>query len=398
MTLVPNNFNYTEVLAKAGNYIESEGYKGFDPYDTLNSWVPFHWLGKWGRPIATQIQKRNPINIRPVIGVKKDYNPKGIGLLLHSYSIQYQSNPSEEIKGKLDFLFNWLVENPTKGFKGYCWGYNFDWASPKKLVKAFSPTIVVSGFIAKGIYAYYKATGNEKAVEILKEIGVFVLNELEVTEDKSGICFSYSTVEKDCCYNASMLGSELFAMLYLLTNEKRYLDLVIKSADFVVDKQKDSGLWNYSVDLETGKERKQVDFHQGYVIDNLAQVINYVPSLKERYLPHIKKGLTYYRENQFLSNGQSLYRIPSKWPVEIHNQAQGIISFSRLQLLEPEYLDFAKKIANYTLQNMFSSRGYFFYKKYPMLTIKTPFMRWSQAWMFLALNELELAIKKASNK
>lgn len=371
-------------------YIEKEEYKGYDPYDTLTSWVPFGWLGKWGKPIGIQIQKRNPINIRSLIGIKKDYNPKAIGLLLHSYSLMYQKEPKEETKTKIDFLFNWLLENRTEGFKHHCWGYNFDWASSEKLLKAFSPTIVVSVFIAKGMIAYYEALKDSKALEVLKSIGNFIQDDLDVSEDESGICFSYSTIETDCCYNASMLGSELYAFLYRETKEENYKDLAIRSTNFVVDKQKEDGKWNYSIKLNSGKERTQVDFHQGYVVDSLANVMKYIPEVAEQYMPSLKKGLDYYQSNQFLSNGQSLYRVPSKWPVEIHNQAQGIITFARWSHLDENYLDLSKNVADYTIKNMLSPKGYFYYKKYPWVTIKTPFMRWSEAWMLLALTELDI--------
>lgn len=383
--------NYQEASNKLQAYIEKEEFKGYDPYDTLNSWVPFHWIGKWGKPIGIQIQKRNPINIRSLIGIKKDYNPKAIGLLLHAYSLKYIIKKEPAIKANMDFLFNWLIENRTAGFNQYCWGYNFDWASSAKFIEAFSPTIVVSVFIAKGIIAYYQVTKDSKALEVLKSIGEFILQHLPISEDQSGICFSYSTIDKDCCYNASMLGSELFAFLYHENNEEHYKELAIRSSDFVVDKQKGNGSWNYSIDLKSGKERTQIDFHQGYVIDSLANVVKYIPSTKDKYKTSITKGMEYYA-SQFLSNGQSMYRMPDKWPVEIHNQAQGIISFARLAHINSEYLEVSQRIADYTLKNMCSSKGYFYYKKYPWMTIKIPFMRWSQAWMFLALNELKYAL------
>lgn len=374
-------------------YIEKEEFKGYDPYDTLNSWVPFGWLGKWGKPIGIQIQKRNPINIRSFIGIKKEYNPKAMGLLLHSYSLMYKNDPTEETRSKIDFLFNWLLENRTTGFRHFCWGYNFDWASSAKFIKAYSPTIVVSVFIAKGIIAYYEATEDSNAIEILRSIGRFVEFDLPRSEDTSGICFSYSTIDKDCCYNASMLGSELFAFLYRETKEESYKELALSSCNFVVNKQKENGSWNYSMDLATGKERSQIDFHQGYVVDSLAYVMKYIPDVKQKYEKALTKGLAYY-ETQFLENGQSLYRVPNKWPAEIHNQAQGIITFSRWANTNANYLSLAQKIADYTLENMRSQKGYFYYKKYPLVTIKTPFMRWSQAWMFLALTELISASNK----
>lgn len=370
------------------HYIEAENYKGFDPYDTLNSPLPFHWLGKWGPVLAIQFQKRNPFNCRTVLGIKKDYNPKAIGLLLHSYSLLYQQNKQDDTLQKMNFLFNWLIENRTKNQAYFCWGYNFDWASPVKFLEKFSPTIVVSGFIAKGIFEYYQATNNSKALEVLESIGEFTQHQLAWTNNENGYCVSYSTKATDCCYNANMLGAELFARLFYLTKKQHYKALAQKMTDFTIAHQQPNGSWNYSIDLTTKKERTQIDFHQGYVLDSMHYVINYCGE-NAAYKNALIKGAAYYFENQFLANGQSIYRYPSKYPIEIHNQAQGIITFSRLNYLNEKYGDFANTIATFTLKNMQSKKGYFYYKKYLFYTIKTPFMRWSQAWMFLALNELE---------
>jgi hypothetical protein len=373
---------------KLQGYIESENFKGYDPYDTLNSPIPFHWLGKWGPVLAIQFQKRNPFNIRALLGIKKDYNPKAIGLFLHAYSLGYQQNKKEETLKKMDFFFNWLLENRTKEYEEYCWGYNFDWASPVKFLEKFSPTIVVSGFVAKGVFEYYQATENPKALEVLKSIGNFTENKLAWTNTDKGSCVSYSTKTIDCCYNANMLGAELYARLHFITKEEKYKELACKMTDFTVAYQKESGLWNYSIDLKTGKERTQIDFHQGYVLDSIHYVLKYCGE-NTVYSEALKIGAAYYFKNQFKENGQSIFRVPNDYPVEIHNQAQGIITLTRLSYLSDEYAPFAIKIANWTAENMQSKKGYFYYKKYPMHTIKTPFMRWSQAWMFLALTELK---------
>ena len=115
-------------------YIEREEYKGYDPYDTLNSYLPFGIIGKWGKPIAIQIQKRNPINLRPLMGIKKGYNPKAMGLLLQAYCLRFKRTQNPDCLERADWLFSWLTNNYSKGFSGYCWGYNFDWASSVKLL------------------------------------------------------------------------------------------------------------------------------------------------------------------------------------------------------------------------------------------------------------------------
>ena len=72
--------NIKHRFSQLQTYIESQAFKGYDPYDTLNSPLPFHCLGKWGPVLAIQFQKRNPFNIRKLLGIKKEYNPKAIGL------------------------------------------------------------------------------------------------------------------------------------------------------------------------------------------------------------------------------------------------------------------------------------------------------------------------------
>lgn len=80
---------YSKSLKELINYCEKQQFKGYDPYDTLKSWLPFKWFSKWGPPIAIQIQKRNPVNIRPFLAIKKEINPKGMGLFLKAYSLLY---------------------------------------------------------------------------------------------------------------------------------------------------------------------------------------------------------------------------------------------------------------------------------------------------------------------
>ena len=67
-------YNYS--FSQLENYLISENFKGYDPYDILNSFIPFKKLGNFFCVLATQIQKRNPINIRRLIGIKKGNKPK----------------------------------------------------------------------------------------------------------------------------------------------------------------------------------------------------------------------------------------------------------------------------------------------------------------------------------
>lgn len=388
MASIQNSIN------KLIHYVENEGFKGYDPYDALNSWIPIHWLGKYVQAVAIQLQKRNPINIRSLLGIKKDYQPKSIGLLLRAYSLLWKHNPLARYLENMDFFFNWLCENYSSAYSGYCWGYNFIWANPNKVIKNYHPSIVVTTFVAKGIFEYYKLTNNPKAKEVLRSSCEYILNDLPVTENANGICFSYTDLMRDCCYNASMLGAELLTKVYSITGEQRLLEKAKRAVNFILAYQHYDGHWNYSIELKSGKERQQIDFHQGFILESLYEFIQYSGTKNLKYKKALLKGLEFYRSKQFFPDGRSKWRLPNEWPVDIHNQAQGIITFALIEI-ESSFLPFAQKIAGYTIQHMKDKNGYFYYHKFKTFTNKIPYMRWSQSWMLLAL---ALLISKSKYK
>ncbi len=378
-----------EALHTARGYAEKQGFAGYDPYDVLTSTWKFQRYGKWIPILATQVQKRNPINIRPLIGIKKDLNPKGLGLFLHGYALLQQKFPLEDYRKQGEKLLQLLHKHKTLGFKGTCWGYNFGWASPVKYLPAYAPTSVVTGFICKGLYAWYKATGSEDAKDLLLSAVPFITYDLQRTEFKEGICISYSTAMRDCCYNASLLGAEVLAMAYSITQNEEHRKLAVDALRFVVNHQHHDGHWGYSLHYVSGHERTQTDFHQGFILESLWNIAQLVDYTDEDFTRALQRGLDFYVHHQFAKDGQSYFRLPAKMPADIHHQAQGIITLCRMRKFAPGYVSIAKNIAAYTLKELYDPiHGNFYYRKHRFYTDKTPYIRWGQAWMFLALTEL----------
>ncbi|MEP6912635.1 MAG: hypothetical protein ABI923_07765, partial [bacterium] len=60
-------------------YCRSQSWAGYDPYDGLSSPVAqmFLFNGRFARTALTQIVKRSPVNLRPMLGINKGLNPKG---------------------------------------------------------------------------------------------------------------------------------------------------------------------------------------------------------------------------------------------------------------------------------------------------------------------------------
>ena len=51
-----------------------------------------------------------------------------------------------------------------------------------------------------------------------------------------------------------------------------------------------------------------------------------------------------------------------------------------------EQKELLNKVLNWTVENMQSDKGYFFYQINKYFFSKIPYMRWAQAWMFYALS------------
>ena len=84
-------------LYELEKYCLSEDFKGWDPYDGLNSKffqstpLKYSFLA---RLAWIQLFKRNPINLRKAMLVPKEINPKGLALFLTGYCNLYKTNPS----------------------------------------------------------------------------------------------------------------------------------------------------------------------------------------------------------------------------------------------------------------------------------------------------------------
>jgi len=369
------------------NYIDKVGFAGFDPYDAFNSPLLEKLRSKWLRVAFTVLFRISPINLRRLFRVKKGINPKAMGLFLSSYSRLYKQGLIKSLE-TADEIFEWLCKNHTKGYSGYCWGYNFAWQDRARLLDRGVPTIVNTSFIGHGILDYYEITKNKKALDVARSACDYILKDLNILEAKNGICFSYTPVDKNIVHNANVLGTSLLARVSSYTNEDILLDYAKKSFDFTLENQQKNGLWAYNVNPKTGKKRYQTDWHQGFILDSLMWFIESINPPEKKYKNALIIGANSYK-TQFTDKGICYWRYPRKWPIDIHNQAQGIITFSKLEQFIPGSIKVAEKIAKWTLDNLMDKRGgYFYYEKWPFLMNKIPYIRWGQAWMIYGLATL----------
>jgi hypothetical protein len=377
------------------DYCERENFKGWDPYDGLNSKVfQATPLKDWdlARLVWIQTFKRNPINLRKLFLVPKEYNAKGIALFLTGYCNLYKywqqtSNPrfgnAEELLGKIHFLSDLLIQLQSKGYSGACWGYNFDWQARRYFYfPKGTPTVVATSFIAYSLMDAFDITHKKKYLDIALTSATFVNNDLKKTDQENGgFLISYSPIPTNNeVYNASLLGSQLLARAYHYSKDNAYLDAARNSIIAVINAQAEDGSWIY------GKLPKQnwIDsFHTGYNLVAINEYIKYSGDESVRF--HLNRGLNYYLNNFFLYDGTPKYYNNKTYPIDIHCPAQLIITLARLDEFKNNQ-PLIDMVLEWTFNNMFNINGYFYYQIKKGYSSKIPYMRWSNSFMFNALS------------
>jgi len=374
-----NSFN------RLKNFVENEKFKGYDPYDGLNSRffqaIPYIRNSRFFRLAWIQLFKKSPVNLRKLVGVKKEYNPKGLGLFLIGYCNLYELEPKKDYFEKIEFLSQKIIELQSKGYSGACWGYNFDWQARAFFQPKNTPTVVATSFIVEALLKAYRITKNKELLDTAISSTDFVLKDLNRTYDENeNFAFSYSPQDKTQVFNASLLGVKLLAQIYSITKDNLLINEAKKAVQFVCDHQQNNGAWSYG----TLPFHQWIDnFHTGY---NLECLYEYqIHSKDYTYQQNIEIGVEYYLNNFFLKNGASKYYNNHLYPIDVHAPAQLIVTLHKLEIStnNKELID---RVLDWTIKNMQGEKGYFYYQKRKFHTTKIPYMRWAQAWMFYALS------------
>jgi hypothetical protein len=373
------------VLARA----EGSDFAGYDPYDAMNS--PLMRLagahGKWLRIAMTQLLKRCPFNLRPILCVSKGHNPKAVGLFLGGASRLARLAPAEQHAPRIDRLLDLLGELRSPGYSGNCWGYNFDWQSRTVYRPRGTPTVVNTAFIGHALLDCYELTGNRSAIALALPIRTFILQDLRRTRLEDTFCFSYTPVDNEVVHNANMLGASILIRLNQYCQERVVEEAALTSLAYSMRHQRDDGSWYYA---DTPLQQWIDSFHTGFNLQALRYFLQqgYCREYEEAFF----RGVEFYATHFFLEDGTPKYYHDRTWPIDIHAPAQAIAFFASM----PAYRELTDRVLAWMLNYLSDGRGRFFFQKHRLYTNRISYMRWCQAWAFHALTEYALHTREDS--
>lgn len=374
---------YDELFA----YCAAENFAGYDPFDGLNSRIfqssPLKY-SRFARLAFLQMVKRSAKNLRPALKIEKGVNAKGIALFalaeLSRFRKTYKANHAENAKKLLEKLLELKISIQNRT----AFGYNFDWQSRAFFALEGTPTIVPTAFAAQAFLEGFELFGDEIYLETAKEICAFITQDLNrIGENREEVCFSYTPIDKNVIFNASLLAGEVLAKTGAILADENYLRLAEKTANFVIKRQNENGAWLYGA---KSKHAWVDNFHTAYVLLSLFRLQKLIPNFACDET--ITKGLNYWLEHFFLADGTPKYYDQETFPVDIHSASAAIVALCELNGFDEKCLPLAEKVAHWTIENMRDESGFFYYQMRKDTIVKTSFIRWSNAWTGYALARL----------
>lgn len=388
-----------ESFKKLKNYCEKEDFKGWDPYDGLNSKlfnkIPIIRSSVLFRLAVIQFFKRSPINLRGIARVPIQYNAKGIGLLLSGYCNLYDAitnndnltqsiGTKEELIGRIHYLADLVISLKSKGpYNGACWGYGFGWQSRAFYLPPHTPTVVATSFVVEALIRAYHVTKNKKYLATAISSADFIIKDLNRIPKDNGFMFSYSPLDNRAVYNATLLGTKTLSLIYNITKEDKIINIINKTIEPILSVQNPNGSFPHS-DQVGNKWRD--NFHTGFKLESLMEYSNVFDDHKVKNT--IEKGYLHWINNFFdRDNGIAKYyeNDNPESTIDLHCLAQSIPTLYKLGKLTEES-QLVSQMIDWANNNMQSSEGCYYFQKKGKHINKIKYMRWPNAWMFYGLS------------
>jgi hypothetical protein len=367
-------------------YCRANEWAGYDPYDAVNSRlfaaVPL-LNSRIPRLVLTQLLKRSPLNIRSLLLIPKTQNPKALAVFLAAF-VKLSKGGFGDHGDLIPLMVQRLKELRSEGVHYWCWGYSFPWQTRTSVVPTRTPNLVCTSFVANALLDAYEQFHDPELLSMAVSAAEYILNELYWTDGSTAAGFSYPLPSvRVHVHNANLLGAALLCRAYKYTRDKKFLAPALRVARYSASKQELDGSWFYG---EASTQRWIDNFHTGYNLGALRSICDDLES--NEFEPNIRRGFTFYRDHFFREDGAARYFHNRTYPIDIHCVAQSIITLVTFRDLDLSNIPLAHSVFRWAMDHMWDDRGYFFYRVLWFCTIRISYMRWSQAWMLLALATL----------
>ena len=377
-----------DALRRLEAWGQRRGWAGSDPYDGLNAKRLVGPLKRsaLGRRVLTQMVKRSPGNLRPLLGIGAGRSAAALAQVASSYALG--AIPGEEGRSRLGETLRELQALRCVGFDEPCWGYHFDVQTRVFFYPSTSPNTIATVFAGMALLDAYEATGETRLLELAAETGEFFLRHVPQTEDGDGAFFGYLVGDRTPIHNANALVCALLARLVPHIGRTEMRTAAEAGLRWTVAHQRSDGSWPYG-------ERADLlwvdNFHTGYVLDALMYSADAGLDLDREAA--LKRGLAYYRHALFLEDSTPKYTCDSSYPIDAQCVAQAIKTMTLARGRDPAYGAFAWTVFDFARRRMQRDDGSYLFQRRRWWANAAPHIRWMAAPMLEALSRLQHTVE-----
>ena len=359
-------------------------WRGYDPYDALRSpLAPYLTLGTaFGRRAFTQVVKRSPVNLRPLLRIEPAHNDKALGLVASGYARLAVARDDDTAAEAARRWLERLISDAVVDGDGRAWAYHFDVKTRFFGYTSGTPNAIATSFVAHAFLDGLELLGDTRFGDAAVEAARFLLEHM-LDGDDDGLFFRYVGEERELVHNANLLACSVAVRTAALRGEA-VDDRVSAAVATSVEAQRADGSWPYSA----GSAGDWVDnFHTGYVLESLGRCSVLVDALR----PVLERGFDFWERELFCSDGVPKPSPGRRFPVDAHDYAQAIETWLSAADWRGDALDRAERTADLLVERMLNPSGYVNFQRGRFITNRVPFIRWTTAPAFRALAGLELA-------
>ncbi len=370
-------------LGRLRSWVEENDYRGYEPFDGLSSrFRPLTFNTLLLERLLQQLVRQSPINLRPLLGIEPRESTKGRGYMAWGYLQMFRSTGDPVYKDKAVQCLDWLDRNKAPGYAHHSWGNHFDFSSRVGRLPGLEPIIVWTSLIGQAYLDAYEILGDKRFLDIAESVCSWILAVPRETTP-NGTCLSYVAFEQRSIHNSNMLGAAMLARTSRHSRRPDYLAVAGEAMAYSCTRQRPDGSWYYGEQ----QDHHWIDnFHTGYDLDSLKCYIE--SSGDDRFRENLSRGFAFYRRSFFEPSGRPKYYHDRAYPIDSQCASQAIETLSQFAEREEGALNLAVQVADWTIDNMQDRRGFFYFRKYPMMTARTPMLHWAQATTYRALSLL----------
>jgi hypothetical protein len=388
---------YTSVismLAESTNavrkWVEKNKYKGYEPFDGLSS--PLRVLtfrNLLAERILQQAVRQSPINFRPLIGIRPLDSTKGQGMMAMGYLLLKRATGEDDYWAKAVACLRWLDIHKSSKYEKHSWANYFDFSSRGGAYHKDDSIIVWTSQIIQAYLEAFEQSQDQWFLDIALSACDWIVS-LPREHTSCGDCLSYFAHEQESIHNANMLGAAALSRAAKCSGRSDFYDVACSAMRYSCSRMLPTGAWWYAED----EQYHWIDnFHTGYNLDSLKCYIE--NSGDNEYANQLAMGIRYYKDNFFEESGCPKYYHDRMYPIDIQCASQSIDTLAYFASEDTESLALSISVAEWTIRNMQSKSGYFYFRKYPFgITAKTPMLHWGQATMFKGLAHLILRLSE----